>query len=1766
MQFINNGKINNFSFFSFATVLLFITSFSFVTFGSASAVSDQNAPESNRFAFLQNNPANFLFGSNMRQNSFTAPLFWQTSQTDEILSSEVFEQFDVWVKAYVGNGYRADDEQVSRGETLALKRRELLKQLIKIDPKAALDKAITAETLKQLPEYIAKHSEKRISATGDFLVYVVEGLNRSNAKSKARFSSSRTERSVVVDETRYKASVYGRRESMTTKLNIPLQGIVIDDVMAVDENPARILDEVGGEQKNFASEAEMDRFIDEQIEWESTIGPVRVSTGNEKSLASESLTPEQTTSMWTQGEKKLLVIRVDFPDKTGAPITTERAVSLYSEVNQFFVNNSYGKTSIKTTVVTDVVRLPEPLTYYVNQFNSTGRFDVMINHARSGAQDKGFNTVNYDFDIVAMTSTPLPGDVIALSDIGSKGSVLTANAFFLLEAAHELGHNYGLEHANLWGTTDGTPDGPGESEEYNDCFDMMGACGNQNSHFNAIYKNKLNWLPNNNVVTVTGGEHTIYPLDVANAGGATRALRINRDGTRNYWIEFRQLFEGNPSVTNGALIRWDTSGDNPAKSQLLDMNAATERLGDAPLAVGQTFHDRTYGISIKVKSKSASELLVEVKTGLPAEGCTYSLSPLNVSITGFNQTNTSTNVITGPNCPWTATSNNVNWLTVTGGSSGTGNGTVSISAAHNSGEQRDGTVTVGGQTFTVTQFTGSCVSSIKPTSFIDSTDSTSFNVPASGGNLSYAHSCNSVTPISAGTSEWIIINNGSITVLENTGAARSGSLALQVADTNGGNSTKILNVRQAGQGASCTFSLNSTSRDFTASAGTGVLSVSSTNAGCSTTYSAVSSASWITISNPSGQAGSNINYTVAQNTSGASRIGTITVSIPNAGSRTFTVNQAAAAACTFSTNPSSRSFSSATGAGNFTLTASDPNCSWSAATSDSWVNITGSTSGTGSAQINFTVSSNNGAARTANITVGGQVFNVTQESGCTFSLSSPNSNFGESGGNGSVIVNSGAGCAWNAATNSSSWISFTSNTNGNGNGTVNFAVAANTGQARTGTITVGNQSITIAQAAMAVVPNVSIANISLSEGNSGTTTFAFTVNLSSAASQAVSVNYATANGTAVAGEDYTAASGILTFAAGETSKLIAVSVNGDAVIEPDEAFTVNLSNAVNASISAGAGTGTIQNDDAGGSLQFSLSNYTANENAGTATVTVTRTGGAASGVSVNYSTSNGSAIAGQDYSAASGTLNFGANETSKTFTVPITNDSISEPNETINLTLSNSVGGTLGTPATAVLTIIDDDGAPTLSIGNVSANEGNSGTTAFNFTVSLLGASSQTVTVNYSTANGTATAPSDFQSTSNSLSFAPGDTVKNITVLVNGDTEVEANETFTVNLSGAVNATIANGIGTGTIQNDDVACTYSIAPTFLNTNADAKSGNTIFVTTQAGCSWTTTTVDSFITINSGASGSGNGTVSFSVSTNSGAARTGTILVAGQTFTVNQTAATIAPRKVLFDFDGDGRSDVSVFRPDNGVWYQLNSTSGFFSAQFGILTDKIAPADFDGDGKTDIAVFRDGNWFLQRSRDGFASIPFGSPGDIPEPADFDGDGRAELVVFRPSNGVWYSLNLVGNAFSAVQFGAAEDNPVAADYDGDGKADQAVYRPSNGVWYMLKSRDGFSAVQFGIATDKPAVGDFDGDGRADQAVYRAESGIWYILGSTKGFTSMPFGLPTDIPAPGDYDGDGKTDIAVFRPENGMWYQMKSVQGFGAVQFGAKGDKPIPNSLVR
>ncbi|MCB9016960.1 MAG: HYR domain-containing protein, partial [Lentimicrobiaceae bacterium] len=366
---------------------------------------------------------------------------------------------------------------------------------------------------------------------------------------------------------------------------------------------------------------------------------------------------------------------------------------------------------------------------------------------------------------------------------------------------------------------------------------------------------------------------------------------------------------------------------------------------------------------------------------------------------------------------------------------------------------------------------------------------------------------------------------------------------------------------------------------------------------------------------------------------------------------------------------------------------------------------------------------------------------------------------------------------------------------------------------------------------------VSINNVSHDEGNSGTTTYTFTVTMSAASDAAVTVDYATANGTATTGDsDYTATSGTLTFAVGETTKTITVLVNGDTKIEADETFTVALSNLVtngrSITLGTSTGTGTIVNDDA---ANLTISDVTLDEgNAGTTnfSFTVSLSSAVATAVTVDYTTANGTAtVLDGDYIATAGTVVFSAGQTSKTIIVPVNGDVKVENDETFYVNLSNlSTGGydvTL-TDSQGAGTITNDDAAA-ITISDATANEGNSGTTSFTFTVTMSHASDAAVTVDYTTANGTATtADNDFSTASGTLTFAAGETSKTITVLVNGDTRVEANETFTIELSDLVDngrdITITDATGTGTITNDDSA-TLSIGDVTL---AEGNSGTTSF--------------------------------------------------------------------------------------------------------------------------------------------------------------------------------------------------------------------------------------------------------------------------------------------------------------------------------------------------
>lgn len=272
-------------------------------------------------------------------------------------------------------------------------------------------------------------------------------------------------------------------------------------------------------------------------------------------------------------------------------------------------------------------------------------------------------------------------------------------------------------------------------------------------------------------------------------------------------------------------------------------------------------------------------------------------------------------------------------------------------------------------------------------------------------------------------------------------------------------------------------------------------------------------------------------------------------------------------------------------------------------------------------------------------------------------------------------------------------------------------------------------------------------------------------------------------------------------------------------------------------------------------------------------------------------------------------------------------------------------------------------------------------------------------------------------------------------------------------------------------------------------------------------------------------------------------------------------------RTLFDYDGDGRSDLSVRRPANNIWYLQQSSAGYTGFTWGVAGDRMAPADYDGDGGTDIAVFRpsEGRWYIFMSQSQtFQTFNWGQDGDVPVPADRDGDGKADLIVHRPSNNNFYT-RFANGSFNTFAFGTGGDKPVRGDFDADGVADIAVFRPSNSTWYILKSSVGFVTQTWGEAGDVPVPADYDGDGATDLAVYRPSSGQWYRSRSTAGFDVVNWGQAGDIAVPADFDGDGRADAAVFRPAEGRWYMNQSMAGFLVLQFGQNGDVPTQSAFT-
>ncbi len=243
------------------------------------------------------------------------------------------------------------------------------------------------------------------------------------------------------------------------------------------------------------------------------------------------------------------------------------------------------------------------------------------------------------------------------------------------------------------------------------------------------------------------------------------------------------------------------------------------------------------------------------------------------------------------------------------------------------------------------------------------------------------------------------------------------------------------------------------------------------------------------------------------------------------------------------------------------------------------------------------------------------------------------------------------------------------------------------------------------------------------------------------------------------------------------------------------------------------------------------------------------------------------------------------------------------------------------------------------------------------------------------------------------------------------------------------------------------------------------------------------------------------------------------------------------RKGHTDFNGDGTSDIAIFRANTGLWAVRNLTRLYFGAS----TDQAVPADFDGNGTTEVAIFRgsSGLWAVRS----LTRVYFGNVSDLPRPGDYNGDGSDDFGLFRGDSGLWAIRDL-----TRLYFGESGDVPAPGYYDGSGTMDPAIFRDSTGLWAIR----GISRIYFGQTADTARPGDYEGDGQWGPAIFRPLTGLWAV----RGLTRVYFGSSVDQPRPADYTGDAGDDIGIFRASSGLW----AVRGVTRVYFGASGDDAV------
>jgi hypothetical protein len=531
-----------------------------------------------------------------------------------------FSQFARWTQRYLNQPSSEAREALEiEGQELARLRRQDLAELIPADPKRALELAIPRGLRNQLPASITPFLEEPVDGRGDF--GVLAGIPAPDYSGPFE----PVYRTVSVGDRAWRAYTYGSALLRPTLTDVPLHGIALGGLFALDPNAVRILD--ADEVARMATPAK-DALCAVSNEPVTTFAEeVPVDAGGHTAwLCSAAHTENynerlilasvdkgngtdadgvfRQKSAYTEGLKRLLILRVDFSDLAGAPLSDATGTNMLNGIAAFYLEQSFGKTTFRPlgagSAMTATLRMPKTAAVYGASDPSILRTD-----ARNAARTAGVTLAQFDFDLICVGAVP-GFNWAGLGYVGAPGSWIRAS----FDAAggvssHELGHNFGLNHANAWDTGGQSILGPGSNVEYGDSFDTMGNATAGRRHFNTRYKNYLNWLPTTQVKIVTAsGNYRLFAHDATNAA-TTRAVRIARNAQTNYWLEFRQKFTDRPALMDGVGLRWARTGNQ--QSLLLDVTpGSADGKNDSALLIGRTFSDRAAGIHITPLAKGGT--------------------------------------------------------------------------------------------------------------------------------------------------------------------------------------------------------------------------------------------------------------------------------------------------------------------------------------------------------------------------------------------------------------------------------------------------------------------------------------------------------------------------------------------------------------------------------------------------------------------------------------------------------------------------------------------------------------------------------------------------------------------------------------------------------------------------------------------------------------------------------------------------------------------------------------------------------------------------------------------------------------------------------------------------------------------------------------------------------------------------------------------------------------------------------------------------------